>query len=131
MQKGVLKFLRLWLPVIVWAALIFKLSGGTVPVASPVFWQDFAAKKSAHVLFYAILAVLVYRGLRGEGVERKKAVIWSIIISTFYGATDEFHQFFTQSREARIRDVGFDGLGASCAMFLIYKYFGKIDDILK
>ncbi len=127
----ILKFLKSWLPAIAWAALIFKLSSGTVPVTSPIYWQDFAAKKTAHMVFYAILAIFVYRGFRNERMERKKAAIWSVIIATFYGATDEYHQSFTQVREARIRDVGFDGIGASIAAFLIYRYLSEFPKNLR
>lgn len=120
MQKKILKWLYLWLPPLAWAALIFHFSSGTVPVASPVYWQDFAVKKTGHVLLFGILAIFVYRGLRGEGLSRKKAAIWAVVISTFYGGTDEFHQLFTQGREARVRDVFIDGAGAGVATLLIY-----------
>lgn len=102
--------------------LIFKLSSGTVPSASSVYWQDFVAKKAAHIVVYGILALLVFRGLKGEGVETKKALIWAAIVAILYGATDEYHQSFIQGREARVRDVGFDGIGAIAAtLFYYYK----------
>ncbi len=118
--------LNLWGPPIILAAIIFKLSNGTVPVASAVYWQDFAFKKSAHMFFYGTLAVLVYRALIGEGVNHKKAAIWAILIAIFYGVTDEYHQSFTQGREARIRDIGFDAVGAALANYIIYKILPKM-----
>lgn len=107
--------------MVLWAGLIFKLSSGTVPSTSQDFWVDFAIKKAAHVSFYFFLSFLTFRALRGEGVERKKALIWAIAFTVFYGATDEFHQMFTQGREARVRDVLFDSIGALGILLLPLK----------
>lgn len=115
-----------WLPPVVLAGIIFKLSSGTVPKASDVFWQDFAVKKLAHITIYGILTVLIYRALVAGGTSKKKAVILAIIISTLYGGTDEIHQHFTQGRESRLRDVGFDSLGSVIVMFLTIKVLPKM-----
>jgi hypothetical protein len=126
-----LRFLSLWLPSVLWAALIFKFSSGSVPSASQVYWQDFIAKKIGHFILFAILSVFVYRGLIGEGVNRKKAAILAVAVAFLYGASDEMHQMFTQGREARIRDVLIDGLGAAATIFLIYKYFPRFPKSLR
>ena len=126
MKAKTVRKLSLWLPPILWALLIFHFSSGTVPVASTVAWQDFAVKKTGHLLLFGFLAILVYRGLRGEGLERKKAAILAILIATTYGMTDEFHQMFTQGREARVRDVFIDAGGASISVFLIYQILPKL-----
>ena len=126
MKKVLFKKTSLWLPPVLWMALIFHFSSGRIFVASPVYWQDFTVKKIGHVLLFGFLAILVYRGLRGEGVPRKKAAIWAVIFATFYGATDEFHQMFTQGREARVRDVFIDGFGASLAVWLTYQILPKL-----
>lgn len=120
MKTKASRWLYLWLPPLAWAALIFHFSSGNVPIASPIYWQDFAVKKTGHMLLFGALAILLYRALRGEGFDRKRAAIWAIVISTFYGATDEFHQIFTQGREARVRDVFIDGTGSIITIFLIY-----------
>lgn len=120
-----MKTLWLWLPPVLWAALIFHFSSGRVFVASTVYWQDFTVKKLGHTLLFGFLAILIFRGLRGEGMNRKNAFIWAILISTFYGATDEFHQLFTQGREARVRDVFIDGAGAAFFTYLTYKILPK------
>ncbi len=126
MKKKILSQISLWLPVILWMALIFRFSSGTVPVASQVYWQDFAVKKTGHVLLFGALAVLIYRGLIGSGIDKKKAFVWAIILSTLYGATDEFHQMYTQGRESRLRDVFIDGIGASFFTFLTFKVLPKM-----
>lgn len=116
------KITKYWLPVIFWAIIIFKLSAGTVPQFSSMFWPNFAFMKSAHALFFGILAILVYRALRGYGMSRKKAIFWAIAAAMFYGATDEFHQFFTQGREARLRDIGFDTIGGTLGVLIWQKF---------
>ena len=121
-KTKIIKFLSLWLPVALWAALIFKFSSGIVPIASQIYWQDFAVKKIGHFLLFGVLAVLIYRGLIGQGLSRKEATIWAVVTAFLYGATDEFHQMFTQGREARIRDVFIDGIGASFFTFLTDKF---------
>lgn len=125
MKTKIIKFLSLWLPIIVWALIIFKFSSGTIPQASSLYWPNFAFMKSAHVFFFGILGVLFYRALRGEGLTRKKAAIWAVVFTTFYGASDEYHQLFTQGREARIRDVFFDGIGASLVSYFIYRFLSR------
>lgn len=110
------------MPVVLWAILIFNFSSGTVPNASNVYWQDFAFKKTGHVLLFGSMAALFYRALIGEGVGAKKAVITAIILATLYGATDEFHQSFIQGREAAIRDIFIDGIGAYIAGVFIYHF---------
>lgn len=125
-KNQIWKFLNLWLPPLLWAALIFHFSSGRVPVASPIFWQDFTVKKTGHVLLFGVLAVLLYRALRGEGLSRKKAALWSVAIAFFYGGTDEFHQRFTQGRESTVRDVFIDGIGAGIIIYLIYQFLPKL-----
>lgn len=126
MGKKILRFLSLWLPPLLWAAMIFKFSSGRVPIASQVYWQDFMVKKTGHVILFSTLSVLIYRGLIGGGVNRKKAAILAVVISLLYGASDEFHQMYTQGREARVRDVLIDGTGAGLVMFVIYRFIGKL-----
>lgn len=123
--------ISLWLPPILWAALIFRFSSGRVFVASTVYWQDFTVKKIGHVLLFGFLSILVFRTLRGEGVSRKKALIWSIIIAATYGATDEYHQMFTQGRESRLRDVLIDGVGAAISSYLVYQFLPTFPKKLK
>jgi hypothetical protein len=119
-NSKIVKQLSAWLPVILWAFLIFHFSSGTIPVASTVYWQDFAVKKFGHVLLFGILSVFVYRAFRINKVNRRNAAILAVVIATFYGATDEYHQFFTQGREARIRDVFIDSIGATLIVLAVY-----------
>lgn len=120
MRAKIVRQLYAWLPVILWAALIFRFSSGTVPLASTVYWQDFAVKKSGHVILFGALAVLIYRGLRMEGIDKKRSAFWAVILSTLYGATDEYHQMFTSGRTSRIRDVLIDSMGSTLVILVTY-----------
>lgn len=111
--------------------LIFKFSSGSVPVASQIYWKDFAFKKFGHVLLFGILAVFYYRALIGDGMDKKKALFTAIIMSAVYGATDELHQTFTQGREARIRDVLIDASGALVFGYSIYYLLPKMPKKIK
>lgn len=120
MRENIKKQVSAWLPVILWAGLIFHFSSGTIPIASTIYWQDFAVKKTGHVLLFGALSILIYRAFRMNKVERKRAAILAVVLSTFYGATDEFHQMFTQGREARVRDIFIDGGGAALIILVTY-----------
>lgn len=131
MKDKIIRRLSLWAPPILWAYLIFHFSSGKIPIASAVQWQDFAVKKTGHVLLFGFLAILLYRSLRGEGLSRLKAAVWSVAIASFYGGTDEFHQMFTQGRESRVRDVFIDAAGATLAVYLTYYLLPKLPKELK
>lgn len=120
MRSKIIKQTSAWFPVILWCVLIFHFSSGTIPVASTVYWQDFAVKKTGHVLLFGALAILLYRALRMDKVDQKKAAIWAVILATLYGGTDELHQMFTQGRESRLRDVFIDGVGATLVILVAY-----------
>lgn len=125
------KVLKYWLPVVVWSLVIFYLSSlPTAPIAK-VYWREFIIKKSAHVFEYAIYATLMYRALKESGVEKKEAGVYSIILAVIYGMSDEFHQSFTPGRDPRLRDVVFDTIGASLAIYAIWKLLPKAPKKLK
>jgi hypothetical protein len=119
-NKKITVQLNAWLPVLLWALIIFKLSSGSVPSISTVYIQDFIFKKGAHMFFFGMLGVLFYRALKINNIRSKNAVLLALLFVFLYGTSDEFHQSFTQGREARIRDVGFDGLGGAIALCLTY-----------
>lgn len=102
----------LWLPVVIWMAVIFTFSSMQVGSASDFYWKDFVVKKTAHLIEYGILATLFYRGLINSNIEKKKAMWYSILFAFAYGLTDEFHQSFTPGRGPKFTDVLIDTSGA-------------------
>ena len=126
MEKNKFNFkfiLTFWAPVFVWAAIIFTFSSLQVGKATEVYWKDFLFKKTAHIIEYGVLATLIYRALINSGIEKKKAMIYSVLGAFMYGATDEFHQSFTPGREPRVRDVVIDSIGAT---LFIYGILGNL-----
>lgn len=127
----ILTFFSLWGPPVLWAFIIFRFSSGPVPQASSLYWPNFAFMKGAHAFFYGILALLLYRAYLGIGLPRKKSALLAFWISVLYGVSDEFHQMFTQTREARVRDVFFDAFGAGVFLYIIYKYYSRLPKTLR
>ncbi|MCX7928217.1 MAG: VanZ family protein [Patescibacteria group bacterium] len=119
------KFIIYWLPVFIWAAIIFLLSSYPTPTTSEINWGDFVTKKTAHVVEYAILATLLYRAIRQTGYDVKKSGYVSIFIAFLYGVTDEIHQIYTPGRTPHIRDVFFDTIGACIAIYAIWNLLPK------
>jgi hypothetical protein len=119
------RFFIYWGPVILWSFAIFIVSNRTVPKSSEFFWQDFVVKKLAHIFEYAVLSTLFYRALLNEGLGKKNAGIWAIILTALYGASDEYHQSFIPGRQSTIRDIVIDSFGAGLAVSLIWTYLPR------
>jgi len=125
------KLLLYWSPVFLWCLAIFLVSNRTVPKSSEFFWQDFVIKKLAHIFEYAVLATFIYRALLNEGITKKRAGIWAVLLVILYGASDEFHQSFIPGRQSRMRDVAIDGFGGALGVYLIWKILPKAPKRLK
>ncbi len=105
----------LWLPVVIYMAAIFYQSS-----LSEVPGTEGIPDTYLHTVGYAGLALTTLRataGGRWSGVTvRAAALAW--FITTAYGATDEWHQSYTQGRTAEMRDLGNDAIGALGAVGL-------------
>lgn len=102
-----------WLPALLWAALIFRLS--SVPVLpSPPGVSD----KLAHAVTYGVLAGACLLGATGGQWRRigPRSVRLAIILAVIYGVSDEFHQSFVPGRTPDVLDVLADAVGAVVAV---------------
>ena len=98
------KFIILWMPVIIWAGLIFFLSSiPDLKSGLETFW-DTILRKMAHMVEYGIFFLLLARAI-------KKPLVWSIIFSILYAISDEFHQSFIPGRHMALLDICFDSTG--------------------
>ena len=111
-----MRFVRTWLPVIVWSAVI--LSASTDSFSSdesrgwlaPVLGIDLAStlnivfRKFGHIAVYAILGILARRA------DRRLAV--AVGIAVLVAITDETRQSMTLLRTGSPWDVMLDGLSA-------------------
>lgn len=117
-----MRLAKYWFPPIIWAIVIFTFSSLQVGNSSEIYWKDFIFKKTAHLIEYAILAILLYRAMINSNIDKKKALIISIVITGLYGLTDEFHQSFTPGRGPSIRDVVIDTIGGAIGSLWAKKY---------
>ena len=130
-KLGLSKYIFFWLPVVIWALIIFRFSANPTIQASHINWKDFVIKKTAHIIEYAILSLLLYRGFVNSSMEKRRAGFWAIYLAIFYAISDEVHQNFTPGREPTLRDVFFDTIGAILAILFIWKYLPKAPKKLK
>jgi VanZ family protein len=104
------RFIRLWLPVVLYAALIFVLSA--LPEARiPTQISNF--DKFFHLLEYLFFGILIARGIKGTypSVNLKRIYFLVAVITLLYGISDEFHQFFVPGRTVSLWDAVSDGIG--------------------
>jgi VanZ family protein len=102
-----------WIPVVVWAAVIFAFSA--VPsLNSGLGTWDYVLRKGAHMTEYAILAALLLRATRSY------RSAWPLAVA--YACTDEFHQHFVRGRHASPIDVAIDAVGALIGLALCRRF---------
>jgi len=101
------RVLVLWLPVVLWAAVIFAFS--SVPdLSTGLGGWDLVLRKLAHTAEYAILGALLLRATGLVGV--------ALALGVAYAVSDEFHQTFVPGRAGRPLDVAIDTLGLVCGI---------------
>jgi VanZ family protein len=102
-------FLRLWLPVVAWAALIFAFS--SVPdLGTGLGGWDLVLRKIAHAAEYAVLGALLARALRRPALAAALGVL--------YAVSDEVHQAFVPGRMGSPVDVAIDAVGVIAGVIL-------------
>ena len=85
----------------------------------------FYFRKSGHLTEYAVLALFCWYALRRTVRRDPRPWSWrlarlSVALCALYAATDEFHQSFVPTREARVHDVIIDTIGATAGMLLLW-----------
>ena len=66
-----------------------------------------------HVVEYAGLAVLFVRAFIREGVSSSSALLAAFVLTSLYGATDEYHQALVPGRISDVRDWIADTIGGA------------------
>ena len=101
--------LSLWLPVLLWAGVIFAFSA--VPsLGTGLGTWDLVLRKLAHLSEYALLGVLLARAARRPAV--------ALALAGAYAVTDEVHQTFVEGRQGAPLDIAIDTLGALAGVVL-------------
>ncbi len=101
--------LRLWAPVVLWAAVIFVFSSISDLGTGLGTW-DLVLRKLAHAGEFAILGALLLRALRAE--------LPALAAGIAYAATDELHQRFVPGRVGSLLDVLIDAIGVAAGVAL-------------
>ena len=121
-----------WAAVIIWVSVIFILSTENFSSASTRSLLsdstlDYSVRKLAHWTEYFILAALLMRALKTEaGAQTKRDIIWSVSLAVIYAISDEWHQSFVSSRNAKFTDVVIDTCGAFCGAWAWTVYLRNI-----
>jgi len=104
------KFLKLWVPVIAWGAVIFSFSN--TPYLKTGLEYDYILRKFAHIFEYLILTLLLYRAFKGSfKMNKRRIFIYPAFFSFLYAVSDELHQYFVPGRSCTIKDVLIDIIG--------------------
>jgi VanZ family protein len=107
--------MRLWAPVLLWAAVIFALSSVSDLGTGLGTW-DLALRKLAHAAEFAVLGALLLRALADERA--------ALAAGIAYAATDEVHQHFVPGRVGSPVDVAIDAVGVALGV-LLWRRFGR------
>ena len=85
-----------------------------------VMLLSYLMRKTAHVIVYAVLAALWFRAfLKNDGVNYRKAVLFTVLISLVCAVADEYHQSFLSDRTAKFSDVVLDLAAAALSLSII------------
>jgi len=104
--------LSVWLPVLVWAAVIFTLSA--IPsLSTGLGGWDTVLRKGAHLTEYAILGGLLLRALGRE--------VPAVVVGALYAVSDEVHQHFVRGRHAAPLDVLLDTAGVAVGVYVLHR----------
>jgi VanZ family protein len=137
-------FLKYWLPVLIWMALIFSASGDSRSYEhSSRFVEPFLhwlfprmsqswveaihhfIRKCAHLTEYAMLALLLWRAVRRPVKNDLRPWNWhdarlTLLMVILYAASDEFHQSFVPMRTALASDVFIDTAGGGLGLLALW-----------
>jgi VanZ family protein len=118
-SQGPVKFIKYWIPVIIYAIVIFYMSsvqGEDIP--SLFAYQDVVA----HIVEYALFAVLINRAVKAyfPHLAYRSRFLWIVFYSMLYALTDEFHQSFVTGRVPSLVDVSYDCIGI-CLTNILYR----------
>ncbi len=109
-DKQPAKFMKLWVPVFIWAAVIFYFS--SVTYLKTDLKYDYILRKLAHIFEYLIFTSLLYRAFKGSfNMNERRLFIYSALFSFLYAVSDEIHQYFVLGRSCTINDVLIDSIG--------------------
>ncbi|MFZ2975539.1 MAG: VanZ family protein [Candidatus Moraniibacteriota bacterium] len=103
------KFIKYYLPAIIWAGIIFYLSSIPGLRYSKSATEEIILRKGAHFMEFSILVILLWRIVYlAHNIKIKKAYWLALLLAIVYSISDEFHQSLVLGRAGKIIDVIFD-----------------------
>jgi VanZ family protein len=126
------KIIKIWLPVLLWATVIFIFSSNPDPYKYlPEAWRSAVPLPTLsdssltewigqlmHFVEYAVLSLLLSRALYKTSTASTKIPALVILISMLFALSDEIHQLFVPGRAFQGVDLLIDLLGVLCGVFL-------------
>ncbi|HLZ30377.1 MAG TPA: VanZ family protein [Chloroflexota bacterium] len=100
-----------------WMALITFWSGQAhLPIDQPAIADLFHGfqHRLAHLAAFGLVGLLAWRAFAGV----PRAALWAVLLTSLFGATDEWHQSFTFGRHSGIDDWAWDTACAAIAIFV-------------
>ena len=131
-NRPLIRFLFSWLPVVLWAAIIFLFSANPDPYKYlPEAWRYLIPIREIsdsslaellgqlmHFLEYAVLSFLMARALHHTLPSSQKINLLTIIFTMIFALSDEIHQLFVPGRTFQVIDLIIDFLGILFGLFL-------------
>ena len=86
-----------------------------------ILWTPPAIQNLAHIPLFGILAWLWYRSLSAWMKNGRLLFSSAFLLATGFGILDEWHQLYVPGRYASFTDIALNTLGATFAVWLIYR----------
>lgn len=126
-----MKWVKSWLPAVLWGATIFALS--SIPGRALPDLPVWNADKLVHAAVYAVLGALCWRGARASFARDTapwRVVLIAVLLTSLYGIADEIHQMFVPNRAPDPNDVLADAVGGllgalACVAIVARRHGGK------
>jgi VanZ family protein len=124
MSKKILETLKRWGPAVFWMALIYIGSSRQRITVTEVSVLNFFFFKTLHVIEYAVLYMVIFRGVtwRKRGIDPEDYLL-TLLCCFLYAGSDELHQTLVPSREGVLRDVFIDTGGMLVGYMLLRQKF--------
>jgi len=119
-------FLYYWLPVFVYAVIIFYFS--SLPRIPPEILRIIPETLILHVIEYAIFTFLLFRAFANSKniTLKNNTILLSITIATVYGMMNEFYQNFVPGRIYSVFDMIANFIGSLLVTIFNIKFYKKI-----
>jgi len=131
-NRSLEQFLFSWLPVILWAAIIYFFSSNPDPYKFlPESWRYLIPIREVsdsslaewigqflHFVEFAVLAFLVARAVHKTKPDYPGITLLVVILAMSYALSDEIHQLFVPGRAFQVIDLFIDFLGVVAGLLI-------------